>query len=186
MLGQRVRAGVAVQYPAYTRFACVSDDAPGVILGLAGVHDHWSFFFSGKGHLRRDGSKLRVAWRVVVVVVETAFTHRHGTVMEITPQQRDVSHSIEAGRVVRVDSRGGEHEAIVVGGEPRRDFRCLERLANADDRERARGPGARDYGVAVAGERRVREVGVAVDEDVRAPVSRGHLRSIQSSTGAAT
>jgi hypothetical protein len=29
-------------------------------------------------------------------------------------------------------------------------------------------------------------VGVAVDEDWRTPVLRGHLRSIQSSTGAAT
>jgi hypothetical protein len=29
-------------------------------------------------------------------------------------------------------------------------------------------------------------VGVAVDEDGRAPVLRGHLRSIQRSTGAAT
>jgi hypothetical protein len=29
-------------------------------------------------------------------------------------------------------------------------------------------------------------VGVAVDEDGRMPVARGHLRSIQRSTGAAT
>jgi hypothetical protein len=29
-------------------------------------------------------------------------------------------------------------------------------------------------------------VGVAVDEDLRAPAWRGHLRSIQRSTGAAT
>ena len=61
-----------------------------------------------------------------------------------------------------------------------------EGFADADDRSRARLAGARDYRVAVAGERRVREVGVAVDEDRRASVRRGHLRSIQRSTGAAT
>ena len=61
-----------------------------------------------------------------------------------------------------------------------------ERFPDADYRSRARCAGARDYRVAVAGERRVREVGVAVDEDWRALVVRGHLRSIQRSTGAAT
>lgn len=186
VLGQSVRAGVAVQNPAYTRFACVSEDASGVILRVAGVHDHRSSFFGGKGDLRRDRSKLRVARRVVVVIVEAAFTYRHRPLMEIAPQQRNVSRGIERGRIMRVDSRGVEHEALVVGGEPGRDLRGLERLTNADDRERARGTGARDYGVAVAGERRVREVGVAVDEDLREPVSRGHFRSIQSRTGAAT
>ena len=87
---------------------------------------------------------------------------------------------------MRMDTGSGEHETGMVVGELRRNFRCGQRLTDADDRLRARGAGARDYGVAVAGERRVREVGVAVDEDVRAPVFRGHLRSIQSSIGAAT
>jgi hypothetical protein len=63
---------------------------------------------------------------------------------------------------------------------------CRKRLTDADDRDRARSSGAGNYLVAVAGERRVREVGVAVDEDRRASVLRGHLRSIQRRTGAAT
>lgn len=138
MLGERVRAGVAVQNPSYTRVAGVGDDAAGVILGVAGVNDHRSFFFGGKGDLRRDGSKLRVAWRVVVVVVEPAFPYRHGALMEITPQQGNIPRSIERGRVVRVDSSSGEHEALVAGGEAGRGLRGLERLTNADDRARAR------------------------------------------------
>lgn len=43
-----------------------------------------------------------------------------------------------------------------------------------------------DYLVAVAGERWVGEVRVAVDEVWNAVVLRGHLRSIQRSTGLAT
>lgn len=85
-----------------------------------------------------------------------------------------------------MDSGGGEDEARIVGSEAGRYCRCRQRLANAHHRVRARVAGAEDYLVAVAVERRVREVGVAVDEDVRVPVLRGHLRSIQRSTGAAT
>lgn len=79
-----------------------------------------------------------------------------------------------------------EYEAGIVVGDRRGGGRRFEGLTNADNRDRARNPGAGNYLVAVAGERRVREVGVAVDEDWRAPVCRGHLRSIQRSTGAAT
>ena len=66
---------------------------------------------------------------------------------------------------MRVDSGGGEDKAGIL---PRAAncYRCSrERLSDANDRDRARIAGAGDYRVAVAGERRVREVGVAVDED---------------------
>ena len=52
MLGERVRAGVAVQNPAYAGCACVRDHAPGVILRVARVHDHRSFILGRKGDLR--------------------------------------------------------------------------------------------------------------------------------------
>jgi len=85
-----------------------------------------------------------------------------------------------------MNSGGGEDETRILPRAPSR-YRCSsERLSDADDRDRTRIAGAGDYRVAVAGERRVREVGVAVDEAWRAPVLRGHLRSIQRSTGAAT
>ena len=85
-----------------------------------------------------------------------------------------------------MDAGGGEYEAGILSRARRGDRRGIDRFADADDRQSARSAGASDYLAAVAGERRVREVGVAVDEDCRAPVWRGHLRSIQRSTGAAT
>jgi hypothetical protein len=66
---------------------------------------------------------------------------------------------------VRVDSRRGEDEPGVIRGDSRGNRRRIERLSDADNRRRARLAGAGDYRVAVAGERRVCEVGVAVDED---------------------
>ncbi len=58
--------------------------------------------------------------------------------------------------------------------------------ADADDGCGSRAPCAIDYLAAVTGERLVGEVRVAVDEPFDIPSFRGHLRSIQSSTGLAT
>ena len=60
---------------------------------------------------------------------------------------------------------GRKHESRIVRRDLGGNRRRREGLPDADDRERARIAGARDYRVAVAGEGRVREVGVAVDED---------------------
>ena len=79
-----------------------------------------------------------------------------------------------------------EDEARVLGSIAGRVGRGGKRFTDTNYGNRARVAGAGDYRVAVAGERRVREVGVAVDEDRRASVLRGHLRSIQRRTGAAT
>lgn len=63
-----------------------------------------------------------------------------------------------------MDSRGGENESRVIRRAPRGEHRCCQRLSDADDCGRARIAGASNYRVAVAAERFVREVGVAVDE----------------------
>jgi hypothetical protein len=63
-----------------------------------------------------------------------------------------------------MDSGGRKYEAWVLSGDRGGNRRCAERLSDADNRPRPGRAGARDYRVAVAGERRVREVGVAVDE----------------------
>ncbi len=85
-----------------------------------------------------------------------------------------------------MNARCRENKPRMFGCDLAGDLSRRQRLSNADDTSRARLAGAGDYLVAVTGERRVREVGVAVDEDGRMPVARGHLRSIQRSTGAAT
>ena len=58
--------------------------------------------------------------------------------------------------------------------------------SDADNGAGPRDAGPLDYLVAVAGERRVGEVRVAVDEGWNAAVLRGHLRSIHNNTGDAT
>jgi hypothetical protein len=80
-------------------------------------------------------------------------------------QLRNVPRGVKRGCVVGVDSGGGKDKPGILRRQPGGDRRRCERLPDADDRQRARKAGARDYRVAVAGEGRVREVGVAVDED---------------------
>lgn len=174
-----------MEHADYTRGASFTNDCPRVVFSLARMHHHRTMDLSRQRHLRREGCALCFARRVVVMVVEPAFADGDRTRPEMLAKPGNVAPGIEALRVVRMDSSGREYEFGLLDGALRGDRRRLERLADANDGPRTRIPGARDYRVAVAGERRVCEVGVAVDEDWRAPVLRGHLRSIQSRTGAA-
>ena len=63
-----------------------------------------------------------------------------------------------------MDTRGREYKIGMPSRAFNRESRRSQRLSDANDGRRARIAGARDYRVAVAGEGRVREVGVAVDE----------------------
>jgi len=120
------------------------------------------------------------------VIIESALPDRNRRGFEKLAESGDIALWVECRRVVRMDSGSRENKPRIFSRETSRERGCVERLSDADNSRRARIAGAGDYRVAVAGERRVREVGVAVDEDWRAPVLRGHLRSIQSRIGAAT
>jgi hypothetical protein len=185
VLRETVRSGVAVEDTDYTGRPRLSDEQAGVVLRLPGMNDNWPSHLGGESNLRRKRGALSLARRVVVVVVEAALADRDGGLQELA-QSRDVTPLIEGCRVVGMDSSGRKHKPRIPCRVLRGERRCLQRLSDADDSRRARIAGARDYRVAVAGERRVCEVGMAVDEDGRTPpVLRGHLRSIQRSTGAA-
>ncbi len=157
-----------------------------VVLRISRMDDDGFFYFASERDLGRECRALGIARRIIVVIVESTLTDRDTILSDQLAQLRNVARRVEVGRVVRMDARGRKDESPVPRGIPGRRCRGREGFADADDRSRARLAGARDYRVAVAGERRVREVGVAVDEDRRASVRRGHLRSIQRSTGAAT
>ena len=140
----------------------------GIVLGVASVHDDGLSCFARKLHLRRERLPLRRAGRIVVVVVEATLTDGDRFAQQLT-QQRYIACCVEACGVVRVNSSSGEYEAGILDRDLAGDLSGRQRFTNADDASRARIAGAGDYVVAVAGERRVREVGVAVDEDGRIP-----------------
>ena len=169
-----------------SRAVCLADHGSRIVLGVSGVDDYWPFHLVSERNLRREGGTLSITRRVVVVVVEAALANGDRPALEKSTKLRYVALRVERAGIVWVNSRGRENEARVFRGALGGDRGGIDRLTDADDRGRTRIAGAGDYRVAVAGERCVREVGVAVDEACRAPVLRGHLRSIQRRTGAAT
>jgi hypothetical protein len=183
---KRVRAGVAVQDADDASSSRLPDKRSGIVLCVPRVDDDWPFHLGSESYLSGKRPALRFARGVVVMVVEAALSDRHRRTADKLAELWDIPPFVETGRIVGMDSRRSENETGIGGCVLSGERRCVERLAYTDDGCRARIAGAGDYRVAVAGEGRVREVGVAVDEDLRAPAWRGHFRSIQRSTGAAT
>jgi len=183
---ERVRARVTVHHTHHSGTSRPIDHRSRVVFGFASVYHNRALKLRRQLDLRRERRDLRVTRGIVVVIVEAAFPDGDGTGAKVSPELRDVARGIEARGVVRMHASGSEDEARIGGGNARSDCRPLYRFTNADNCLGARGSGARDYRVAVAVERWVREVGVTVDEDWREPALRGHLRSIQRRTGAAT
>ncbi len=164
-LGQRMGARVAVEDSHDASGSGVADDRAGIVFGISGVNHDRLVHLSSKRDLSRERGALGFARRVVVVIVESAFANRDGGVSEQFAQLRNVACRVKRGCVVGMDSGGRKDEPGIFRRALGSHCRGCERLPDADDRQRARVAGARDYRVAVAGEGRVREVGVAVDED---------------------
>ena len=163
----------------------VRDMCAGVVFRLPRMDDDRPAHLRSQSDLGSKRGALRATRRIVIVVIEPAFADRDSGPHELA-QLRYVAAFVEPRRIVGMDPCSREDEPGILASVFCGERRGLKRLSDADDGRGARVAGARDYRVAVAGERRVCEVGMAVDEDVRTPpVLRGHLRSIQRSTGAA-
>jgi hypothetical protein len=144
------------------RFA---NDSARIILGVTGVHNQRPLRLGTERYLCRKCRALRFTGRIVVMVVETAFADGDSTAVDQLAESRDVTRRVKASCVVGVYSGGREDEPRILSRACGGDRRRIERFPDTDDRQSARIAGASDYLAAVAGERRVREVGVAVDED---------------------
>jgi hypothetical protein len=158
-------ARVTVHDPKDAGGSSISNYRARVVFCIPHVNDDRLAHLGGERNLSRECGALRFPRRIVVVIIEPALADRHGRTAKQLAQLRNVARCLERGGVVGMDSGRRKDEARVFRRAPGGDRRRGERFPDADDRQRARIAGARDYRVAVAGERRVREVGVAVDED---------------------
>ena len=177
-------AGVAVQHTKDAIGSSLGDHGLGIGFSVAGVNDDWLVDLFGQRELRGKDAALDVAGRVVVMIVESAFANGGCTACEIVPQRVSVRR-LPFGGVVRVDTGGPGDDAWILEGELFGVASLVERGADANECVGASVLGSLDYRVAVAGEGRVREVAVAVDEFFHADAARGYLCSIQMSTGLA-
>jgi hypothetical protein len=181
-----------MEHARHSRGTCFGYHRACVILGVARVNDNGALELARQRELFGESAALLETGRVVVVIIEAAFADRDGAGGNQLAKSSNIANRIEAGSVVRVDARRMRNEAgiarrqgsgITGSGE---DVSVAAAGPDADYRAGPGDTGPLDYLVAVAGERRVGEVRVAVDEVWNAVVLRGHLRSIQRSTGLAT
>lgn len=100
---------------------------------------------------------------MVVVVIETTFTNRNGTIADRSTDRGKVVVRVEAGRIMRVSSGREIDEGRMSNGQFLGASRCGKRLANANDRAGPTEPRAVDDCAPIAVERRVGEVRVTVD-----------------------
>jgi hypothetical protein len=103
-----------MQYASDSGRPCVTNDCTRIVLGVPSVHDDWSPGLGGKLNLRGERVSLGLARRVVVMVVETAFTDRDSPSLEQLAQLRNVPGRIEGRGVVRMDAGRREDETRVL------------------------------------------------------------------------
>ena len=187
-----MRAGKAVQDSCHSATPSLADHRTCIVFGISGMNHYRTLELAREQKLRGECAALLDAWRVVVVIIESAFTNGDSTAGDKLAQHLHVTHLVETGGIVRVDPHGVEDVAWMMDGESHSSPGGGEDIlftASGSDTDYRAGPGGAgpfDYLVAVAVERRVGEVRVAVDEVWNAAILRGHLRSIQRRTGLAT
>jgi hypothetical protein len=101
------------------------------------VNDERPASLAGERDLRGEGFALPRRGRVVIMVVQTAFTDRDGAAIDGVADAGDVASSIKVRGIVGVDAGGEEREPGVATGEVRGPVGGDQRFPDADDRARA-------------------------------------------------
>lgn len=182
-----------MQNSAHSRLPCLCNHRGRVIFGVASMNYHRQIALACKRQLCRERTALLEPWRVIVMVVKTALANSNGAPVSMSMYRLDIISLIESRRVVRMHSRGEPYEPGILerdtlgrasGAE---DIPGAAPRADADDCFGTTCFGALNYVEAVAVERRVCEVRVAVDEPepFETPIFLGHFLSIHRSVGPA-
>ena len=165
----------------YAHCSRLAQQLPRVVFRIARVNNKRESGLAPEPDLRAKNRLLHVPRRVVVVVVESTFANCDRAVTGVLANQPGVAAGIEPLSVVGVNTGG-------IPDEPGIGLRDLPRCASgaedvpgaasgadADNRFGSVFPGATNYIAAVAVERLVCEVRVAVDERCDTEVFFGHF-----------
>lgn len=186
-----VRARIAMENSSHTAGAGFGDHGAGVVFSVARMHDHRLARITRESELFGKCASLLESRRVVVVIIEPALSHSHCSLVEQLAKLIDIACRIESARVVRMNPRSVKNKSVVLGSDGCRCASGAEDIpgaasgADADYCTRSICTCSFDYRAAVAVERRVGEVRVAVDVPREIPIFLGHFLSIQRSVGPA-
>ena len=98
-----------------TGFPCFGDHGACVVLGIACMYDYGAGDFLSQRELLSKCATLLETRRVVVMVVEAAFSNRHRSRLHVLAQQRYVAAWIETDRVVGMNASRIPYIAAVPG-----------------------------------------------------------------------
>jgi hypothetical protein len=164
-----------------------------VVFSVARMNYHRQVALACKRQLRGERTPLLEPRRIIVMVVETALANSNGASVGVSAYRLDVISLIETRGVMRMDSGREPYESGIL------DSNTLGRASGAEDIPGAAARADADdcfgttrfralnYVDAVAVERRVCEVRVAVDEPepFETSIFLGHFLSIHRSVGPA-
>ncbi len=164
--GEIGAAGKAMQHRGEGALpAFLFENARGIVVGLARMDDERQAGLARRRDMRAKAALLRLARRVVVVVIEAGFAERHDFRV---PRQRDEIGRrhvelfmgvmrMRADRAKHVGKALGDREQVRLALDPRRNrHHALD----------AGGAGARHHGIELGGEIGKIEMAMAVDEHV--------------------
>src|SRR5262249_33190809 len=140
------------------------DHGAGVVFGFTGVDHDGAIELASQRQLRRERTALRELRRMVVVVVEATLADSDGPTTNEISQCGVVARLVEICGVVRMYTGSEPHEAGMRRRQRRRPLSRGDRFADTDDTDRARGASVLDDGLAIFVERRIGEMGVAVEK----------------------
>src|SRR6266853_6485765 len=109
-----MRACVAVHDSQNAGGSSVANEGAGVIFRISRVDDDRLAHVGSERNLSRERGALGFAWRIVVMIVESALADRHSRTAKQLAQFRNIAGRVECGRVVGMNSGGGKHEPRVV------------------------------------------------------------------------
>lgn len=130
-LSEGVRPCVAVEHSLDPRCSSLDHHRTGVILRVARVHDDRLRHLSRERELLGERTPLLDARRVVVVIIETAFTDCNCAIANEFPQRLDVATRIVATRIVRVNAGRAPDKSRIPGGDARRSASGAEDIPGA-------------------------------------------------------
>ena len=171
-----------MHHAAHTLAAGVRHKPARVVLGVAGVNDDGKPRFARQAQLREKDRPLLLPRRIIVVVIETALADRDRASPRKLAYHGRVTRIVEAGGIMRMNTGRIPYEARVPQRDGLRRASGAEDVpgaasgADADDRLGPTLSRAADYVAAVAVERFVCEVRVAVDERCATDDFFGHFR----------
>jgi hypothetical protein len=149
----------------------VDDHRPRVCFSVARVDDDSDVEFPRELQLCRERRPLPVTRRMVVVVVETAFTDGNRTAEQMLADRLDIARGVKRRCIVRVNTRRERDEPGMLGSDGSGSLGGPERFPDAHNTQEAGSPRAGDDVGTIPIEGGIGQMCVAVDQSV--PRGRG-------------